>query len=54
MENALKRYKKKTKTRQIDFYLKDKDLYDFSKTINFQKEVKKWLATELTKSNLKK
>lgn len=52
-QEARKRYKKKTKTRLIDFYIKDQDIYEFSKTINFQKEVKKWLATELAKKNSK-
>lgn len=43
MENVKRRYKKKCKRRDIAFYLKDSELYNFSKLINFQKFVKNCL-----------
>lgn len=43
MNEAKRNYKKKCKTRNIDFYLHENDLYEFSKSINFQKEVKDFL-----------
>lgn len=43
MNEAKKQYQKKCKSRTIDFYLHEKELYDFTKTINFQKFVKDML-----------
>lgn len=42
MNKAKTNYKKKCKTRKIDFYTNsnDKALYEYSKTINFQSFVK--------------
>lgn len=40
MNEIKRRYKNKCKKRQVVFYLKDKELYEKSKTINFQKFVK--------------
>lgn len=40
MEQAKVNYKKKCKSRKVDFYLHDQDLYNFSKSINFNKFVK--------------
>ena len=38
-------YKKKCKSRKVDFYIHEADLYAFSKTINFNKEVKDFLRS---------
>lgn len=43
MNKAKRNYKSKCKSRNIDFYLHEQDLYEFSKTINFQKFVKDML-----------
>lgn len=43
MNKTKKKYKNKCKSRTIDFYLHEEDLYEFSKRINFQKEVKNFL-----------
>lgn len=40
MNEIKRRYKNKCKKRQIVFYLKDDEIYQFSKSINFQKFVK--------------
>lgn len=40
MNKAKQNYKSKCKKREVVFYIKDNELYDFSKTINFQKYVK--------------
>lgn len=39
-DNAKNRYKKKCKVRTITFYPNDKDIYEVSKSINFQDFVK--------------
>lgn len=46
-KEAKKRYANKCMVRTITFYLKDKDIYDFSKTINFQEFVKDTLTNAL-------
>ena len=43
MNEAKTKYNKKCKSRIITFYLHEGDLYEFSKKINFQKEVKGFL-----------
>lgn len=43
MNKSKRQYQKKCKSRNIDFYLHEKGLYEFSKTINFQKFVKDML-----------
>lgn len=40
MNKAKQNYKSKCKKREVVFYIKDNNLYEFSKTINFQKFVK--------------
>lgn len=40
MVNAKKRYRQRCKRRSIDFYLHEVDLYEFSKTISFNRFVK--------------
>lgn len=40
MNKSKRNYQHKCKRRTIDFYLYEKDLYEFTKTINFQKFVK--------------
>lgn len=47
MNKAKKTYAKKCKSKIVTFYLKDKELYDYAKTINFQDFVKTWLRIEL-------
>lgn len=50
--DAQKRYRKKNVvTRYIDFYPKDMELLDLSKTINFQQFVKQCLKNYKTISN---
>lgn len=44
MKQAKVNYKKKCKSRKVDFYLHDQDLYNFSKEINFNKFVKNCLT----------
>lgn len=43
MNKAKRNYKSKCKSRIIDFYLHEQDLYNFSKEINFNKFVKDML-----------
>ena len=45
MNKAKINYKRKCKSRKIDFYLHEKDLFDFSQKINFNKFVKDMLKT---------
>ena len=40
MKEAAKRYKKKIKIREVDFYPSDEEIYNKSKQINFQAFVK--------------
>lgn len=40
MNKAKRNYKRKCKTRIVTFYLHEQELYEFSKSINFQKFVK--------------
>ena len=40
MNKSKRNYQQKCKRRTIDFYLYETDLYEFTKTINFQKYVK--------------
>ena len=47
MKQAKLNYKKKCKSRKVDFYLHDQALYNFSKTINFQAFVKNALENAL-------
>ena len=47
MNKAKRNYKNKCKSRIIDFYLHEQDLYNFSKTINFNKFVKNALKEAL-------
>lgn len=43
MKETKANYKKKCPSRKVDFYLHEKDLYEFSKTINFNAFVKAML-----------
>ncbi len=43
MKEAKANYKKKCQSRKVDFYLHEKDLYEFSKTINFNAFIKTML-----------
>lgn len=43
MKEIQKRYLKKIKTRLVAFYIHEQDLYDFSKSINFNKFIKEKL-----------
>lgn len=49
MKQAKRNYKRKCKTRKIDFYTNSREqaLYEFSKTINFQAFVKNALENAL-------
>ena len=46
MNKAKQNYKAKCKKREVVFYIKDNDLYEFSKTINFQQFVKNCLRNK--------
>ena len=48
MKENQKRYKHKCKQRVVTFYLCDKALYEYSKTINFSAFVKEALAQQYT------
>lgn len=54
MNKTKRNYKRKCKSRNIDFYLHEKDLYDFSKEINFNKFVKEMLkfAEQMDKKSI--
>ena len=54
MNKAKRKYKSKCKSRNIDFYLHEQDLYNFSKTINFQAFVKLCLKCEMAEANARK
>ena len=54
MNKAKRNYKSKCKSRNIDFYLHEQDLYNFSKTINFQAFVKLCLKCEMAEANARK
>ena len=54
MNEAKKNYKSKCKRRNIDFYLHEQDLYNFSKEINFQAFVKLCLKCEMAEANARK
>lgn len=49
MNEAKTKYNKKCKSRIITFYLHERDLYEYSKTINFQKRVKDVLKEDILK-----
>lgn len=51
MNKSKQNYKSKCKKREVVFYIKDNELYEFSKTINFQKFVKTALRIYKTKNN---
>lgn len=51
MKQAKVNYKKKCKSRKVDFYLHDQDLYNFSKSINFNKFVKNTLKEALERKH---
>lgn len=46
MNKAKQNYKSKCKKREVVFYIKDNDLYEKSKTINFQQFVKNCLRNK--------
>ena len=46
MNKAKRNYKSKCKKREVAFYIKDIDLYEISKIINFQKFVKNCLRNK--------
>lgn len=43
MNETKKKYRQKLRRRYVDFYIYESDLYEFSKSINFQKAVKQYL-----------
>lgn len=47
MNKAKTNYKRKCKSRKVDFYLHEEDLYNFSKSINFQAFVKNALINAM-------
>lgn len=49
MNKAKRNYERKCKSRNITFYLHEQELYNFSKTINFQAFVKLCLKCEMKK-----
>lgn len=51
MKQAKLNYKRKCKSRKVDFYLHDQALYNFSKTINFNKFVKNALKEALERTH---
>lgn len=51
MNKAKRNYKSKCKSRNIDFYLHEQDLYNFSKSINFNKFVKDLLKIAMQMGN---
>lgn len=53
MNKTKKKYKNKCKSRTIDFYLHEEDLYEYSKKINFSKFVKSCLRCEMWHDKLK-
>lgn len=54
MNETKRNYKNKCKSRIIDFYLHEENLYNFSKTINFQAFVKLCLKCEMAEANARK
>ena len=50
MNETKTKYKRKCKSRKVDFYLHEADLYKFSKLINFNKFIKDALRKELHKN----
>lgn len=54
MNKAKRKYAKKCKSRIITFYLNEVELYNFSKTINFQQFVKLCLKCEIAEANARK
>lgn len=50
MNETKTKYKRKCKSRKVDFYIHETYLYDFSKSINFSKLVKEALRKELLKN----
>lgn len=51
MNKTKRNYKSKCKSRIITFYLHEENLYNFSKTINFQAFVKLCLKCEMAEVN---
>lgn len=47
MNKAKKKYARKCKSKVVTFYLKDKELYEYANTINFQDYVKSCLRVQL-------
>ena len=43
MNKAKRKYAHECKQKVVTFYKKDKKLFDFANSINFQGEVKQWL-----------
>lgn len=57
MNKTQKRYKRKIKTKKVDFYLHEADLYEFAQSINFSffvKEKLKELKKQLCCKNCKR
>ena len=46
MNNAKQRYAKQCKVKTVTFYKCDTELLEFANTINFQKEVKRFLRKQ--------
>lgn len=47
MNKAKKTYAKKCKSKIVTFYLKDKEIYEYANSINFQEYVKTCLRVQL-------
>lgn len=49
MNEAKTKYNKKCKSRIVTFYLYERDLWEYSKRINFQKRIKDILKEDMFK-----
>ncbi len=47
MNKAKKTYAKKCKSKIVTFYIKDKEIYEYANSINFQEYVKTCLRVQL-------
>lgn len=54
MNEAKTKYNKKCKSRIVTFYLHERELWEYSKRINFQKRIKDILKEDILKDVIKK
>lgn len=52
MKQALRNYKRKLKTKTITFYLHERELYEFTKQMNFQRFVKSLIREKMIAEQL--